>query len=639
MFSFHRTARVRRSRESSLSLPMGSPGVETLEIRRVMSADQVLPVLLVIADSQDFYYQEYDHTRQGLESLGITVHVGAVTTNPSTAHPGTGQGWGDGIVVPDIALADVDVSNYSAIAFVGGWGSSMYQYAFPGDYWNNHYDGTPASRTLANNLINEFIAQDKYVAGVCHGTMALAWARVDGVSPLAGKQVSVPYIGSPAVVYNGGWFGNYELLQAPQAISNGAIPNAYSGQYGTLPGPEDDVVVDGKIITAENYDSAIAFGITIAQCLIAEAAEPEVPEEPEIPPNQAPSILGNAFSLAEDAANGTVVGLVSASDPDAGQTLSYAIVGGNDANLFAIDSVTGAITVANGAGLDFETAPIWNLTVEVTDSGSPALSAQAAVTVDLTDVYEPALPGVFRFADDLVVQGTGVGDTIYLWSGAGGTVFACLNGQQSGPHTLPTGGRVRVFGGDGNDRIYATDMYRGVEIFGEGGHDLITGGRADDLIDGGDGWDRIWGMQGNDIILGGAGNDVLDGNEGNDIVIGGDGNDQMGGSQGRDLLIGGLGSDQMNGGDDDDLLIGGRTSFDNDLPALDAIHAVWMQPTSLSVRRTQLQAGVGAISLNKGTTVHDDHEYDCLNGANGADLAFSFGLDFVYLPSQVDEVL
>ena len=99
-------------------------------------------------------------------------------------HPNSGQGSGSGIVTPELRLDAVHVDNYSAVVFVGGWGSSMYQYAFPGDYNDNLYDGNAATKTRVNNLINEFVAQDKYVTAVCHGTTVLAWARVNGVSPL-----------------------------------------------------------------------------------------------------------------------------------------------------------------------------------------------------------------------------------------------------------------------------------------------------------------------------------------------------------------------------------------------------------------------------------------------------------------------
>lgn len=80
----------------------------------MMAADP-LPVLMVLADRQDFYYKEYGDTRDSIEAAGLAVEVAATTTNPSVAHPNTGQGDGDGVAVPDLALADVDPAKYSAM--------------------------------------------------------------------------------------------------------------------------------------------------------------------------------------------------------------------------------------------------------------------------------------------------------------------------------------------------------------------------------------------------------------------------------------------------------------------------------------------------------------------------------------------
>lgn len=122
---------------------------------------------------------------------------------------------------------------------------------------DNLYDGRIApQKVIVNDLINAFLAADKHVAAVCHGVTVLAWARVDGVSPLSGKHVSVPSIGSPATFYQNTWYGNFALGQYEQVVANGAIANTVSGQYGNTSTVADDVVVDGRIITAENYDSA-----------------------------------------------------------------------------------------------------------------------------------------------------------------------------------------------------------------------------------------------------------------------------------------------------------------------------------------------------------------------------------------------
>ena len=101
--------------------------------------------------------------------------------------------------------------------------------------------------------------------------------------------------------------------------------------------------------------------------------------------NVAPTANDATFSAAEDAAMGTSVGTVSASDPN-GDTLSYSITAGNIGDAFMIDALTGEIMAVNA--LDFETTPTYTLSVQVTDDGIPALSDTATITVNLTDVND-----------------------------------------------------------------------------------------------------------------------------------------------------------------------------------------------------------------------------------------------------------
>ena len=68
-----------------------------------------------------------------------------------------------------------------------------------------------------------------------------------------------------------------------------------------------------------------------------------------------------------------------------GQALAYSITGGNTGGAFAIDPVTGAITVANAAALDFETTPVFNLTVQATDGTAPDT---AVITVNLVNLND-----------------------------------------------------------------------------------------------------------------------------------------------------------------------------------------------------------------------------------------------------------
>ncbi len=80
--------------------------------------------------------------------------------------------------------------------------------------------------------------------------------------------------------------------------------------------------------------------------------------------NEAPTDIwaDRALSVAENSANGTVVGIFSRADQDAGDGATYSLI--NNTTPFAL---SGANLVVNGA-LNYEAATSYNLTVRVTDS-------------------------------------------------------------------------------------------------------------------------------------------------------------------------------------------------------------------------------------------------------------------------------
>ena len=106
---------------------------------------------------------------------------------------------------------------------------------------------------------------------------------------------------------------------------------------------------------------------------------------------------GYSFTLAENADGSTTpvsVGTVSATDADAGNTVTYSITAGNTGSVFAIDGSSGAITYT-GDGEDFEDymtpASAFSLTVQASDG---AATASVPVTVAVTDVNEtPVVSG------------------------------------------------------------------------------------------------------------------------------------------------------------------------------------------------------------------------------------------------------
>jgi hypothetical protein len=112
----------------------------------------------------------------------------------------------------------------------------------------------------------------------------------------------------------------------------------------------------------------------------------------------------------QNAPMGTVVGTVVATDPNAGQTLTYAITGGNTYTCFLINSATGVISVYSSAYLNPMT---FNLTVRATDNGSPVLYSQATVTITVIQSSNMPQyhPQEFALTDELL-SGAIVGKVI-----------------------------------------------------------------------------------------------------------------------------------------------------------------------------------------------------------------------------------
>lgn len=138
-----------------------------------------------------------------------------------------------------------------------------------------------------------------------------------------------------------------------------------------------------------------AFGHTYAFYSVATDAAGRTEDAPttadaqtttEAPGNHSPTVLDALFSLAENSSLNTPVGALSATDTDAGDTLTFSITAGNTSGAFQIDSTTGAITVANPAALDFEATPQFTLTVQVADNHGAIDTA--TVQVNLTDVND-----------------------------------------------------------------------------------------------------------------------------------------------------------------------------------------------------------------------------------------------------------
>lgn len=166
---------------------------------------------LFIIAPENYQNHEYGATKKMLEDAGIEI----VTASQEV---GECQGALGGTTEATVALRDVKVQDYEAIVFIGGAGAKVYQHD-----------------VQAHLTAQEAVNREKVLAAICIAPVILATAGV-----LEGKR---------ATVWNG------DGKQAELLTKNGAVF------------VDEDVVVDGKIVTGNGPPAAERFGQKILEFL------------------------------------------------------------------------------------------------------------------------------------------------------------------------------------------------------------------------------------------------------------------------------------------------------------------------------------------------------------------------------------
>lgn len=180
-------------------------------------------------------------------------------------------------------------------------------------------------------------------------------------------------------------------------------------------------------------------------------------------------------SIAE---NTTAVTRVAASE--SGRPLMFSILGGEDRDAFAIDTISGVLTLKYAPDFEHPADAQANNSFDVIVGASDGFSSDSQhLTVLVQDIGGP-------------ITGT-----------SGKDVLTGIDGEQD-----------HLSGGVGDD------VLRGL-----GGDDVLEGGTNRDILFGDAGNDDLSGGSGSDILYGGAGNDRLDGGYDADRMFGGGGDD------------------------------------------------------------------------------------------------------------------
>lgn len=151
------------------------------------------------------------------------------------------------------------------------------------------------------------------------------------------------------------------------------------------------------------------------------------------------SLSDYTVRIREDVPRGTVVAVVSASDQDSGPggEILYSLSDDSE-SAFRIDKHSG--TIRTTQALDFEERQVHSLIVRAIDRGTPQLSAETSVIVEVIDVNENKFAPQF---DDFVLSGT---VTENQPVGAHVMMAVAKDADQSGPDSRIT---YSIRGGDG----------------------------------------------------------------------------------------------------------------------------------------------------------------------------------------------
>ena len=148
-------------------------------------------------------------------------------------------------------------------------------------------------------------------------------------------------------------------------------------------------VADASQLDYETEPNSYNLSITVSDGSTTSSAETVTINVTDLNDDTPVITASQSFDINENSDNGTSVGTVgfTDADSDAVNSFTWSITGGNTNDAFAIDESTGAITVANGSELDYESGTIL-YTLNLTVSDGASISEAENITINILDVSE-----------------------------------------------------------------------------------------------------------------------------------------------------------------------------------------------------------------------------------------------------------
>jgi len=130
--------------------------------------------------------------------------------------------------------------------------------------------------------------------------------------------------------------------------------------------------------------------------------------------NEAPTdITISASTIAENNAIGAVIGTLSTTDPDAGNSFTYSLVSGTGDTNNASFTILGSSLKAN-AVFDYETKNSYTVRVRSTDQGG--LTTEKALTISVTNVSENQAPTDISLSVATIAENNEIGAVVGAFS-------------------------------------------------------------------------------------------------------------------------------------------------------------------------------------------------------------------------------
>ncbi len=220
-----------------------------------------------------------------------------------------------------------------------------------------------------------------------------------GVSSSTASVTGAVAVSGSAAVTERGWVYAPTTISADPVIAGAGVTRIVDSGSGA--GSYSSVL--GSLLANTAY-ALKAYAIDAGVVIYSDAILLSTNLLPVITSESGASIA--SVSVAE---NTSAVTTVSATDADAGQTITYSITGGADAARFAIGSSSGALTFVTAP--DFEAAAdanadnAYEVIVAATDNGNTPKSATQTLTVSVTNVADSGEIAVEQPATSNVATG------------------------------------------------------------------------------------------------------------------------------------------------------------------------------------------------------------------------------------------